>query len=169
MSTVKWSASFSTSFNNLYKKELREAAAEAIIEAVEWEFHNLLIDAPQWSGNYVANMKLEAATQARTKAQEYFDEPESVTAAYQRGELAAVMIAKKENAEFGPKLKARLLGSGGAGWLPPFIVYNPLDYASYVEEGSKLRPVNKPGAHAIEKMADRLNAAQIKLKLRRDR
>ena len=140
---------------------LKSQIAEVIADIVWAEFNHLLHDAPQRSGNYVANMVLKAGGgfSARPyKAQ--FPEKPTNQQIVERGSLPAISYAKSKNENF----KANVMRSvtQRAGWLPAEITtFNKTPYADQVEgySTSELRDPNKAGAHAMVKYEARLQAA----------
>ncbi len=128
------------------------------------EFTSLLHNTPQWSGNYVANMKLVAGDRASGGFTEYF--PRSPFPVFIRGNLPAINTAKGNAAGFKKKASGRVM-SGRGGWSGPSIfIFNPTSYAEIVETGgpfpwggAPLRGPNLPGELAVTLAIDRLRAA----------
>lgn len=137
----------------LQQKRIQVESGEVIAGLAAKVFVENLFNVPQATGNYVANMTL-TTTRTGSKTPDY---PFPVkydwsNPPFARGGGAAVSVAVGKNAEFKAKFM-RGAGSGrGAWWGPVIVIYNKMDYAEEVEEGEKLRPVNKPGAGAMKKM-----------------
>ena len=131
----------------------KQEAMAILATLVEEEFAKMLYDTPQYSGNFVANMALQAGDRMGRKGGEYFF-PKKIkrSEAFIRGHLPAVQRAWEENKGF----KARFVSSltRGAGLFPAVTVYNRIENAEFLEslEGVDLREDNRPGAHPIEKM-----------------
>lgn len=161
-STIKISEDLIEAFNG----GIRKAAAEQIANMVEEEFITALHDAPQYSGNYVANMSLGTSGIARRGEYYPFPKDPGLDAAYKRGQTPAIMEAIGRIENFEAKATAHITGKGG--WLRELVVYNPLKYASVVEayDNSNLRAENAGGAHALEKMSSRLQARHELLRMK---
>jgi len=169
MPSVKWSSKLSPQLTQLFERDLKVAVATGIAEAVKSEFNTMLLDAPQFSGNYVANMMIGTSGVDRRDAEFPFKRKPSRTEAYSRGQLAAVNRSQRKNEGFIPNAVAHIQGAGG--WLPEITIYNPLTYASYVEayDSADLRQENQGGEYALEKMAERLRSRRIGVDLKRIR
>lgn len=147
---------FKTTINptlSLLRTNIRKAIAHKVSTAVYAEFVTMLNEAPQYSGNYVAHMKISTAGKRGGKVG-MFDIPKNVTEAYQRGNSPAINVAISNSGNFVGTYAGNLLGKGG--WLPTITIFNYLDYAGYVEERDKLRAENAGGEHAVEKMMARI-------------
>lgn len=136
---------------------LRRQVAEVAAGIVADEFMELLYDAPQRSGNYVANMAVAAGSSlGRKGGQLYFPLKKSTDELFTRGNLPAVFKAAEENKNILKNI-ANSIGTK-AGWCPAITVYNRLAYAEVVEgyTEEELRAENSAGAHAVMKFKARL-------------
>lgn len=140
---------------------LRKAAARQIASIVKEEFDEMLMDAPQYSGTYVANMMLGTSGIARRGEAFPFGKGRPKERVFRRGQLEAISFAKGRNEGFVDKATAHIVGKGG--WLRELVVYNPLEKASYIEERDDL---TFGGEKALAKMADRLRRRHALLDLR---
>lgn len=139
--------------------DLRKEAAEAIAGIVAEEFEMLLHNAPQYSGNFVANMAVQGGGRAGGKGGtpiSAFPEKIKPEQAMARGQLPAIMYAKGKNPNIVKNLTKHITRS--AGWLTGVTIYNKWHDAEIVESlpGAELRPVNQEGAHAMQQAEARL-------------
>lgn len=138
---------------------LRVEVAEVIAGMVVEEFDTLLKDAPQRSGNYVANMAIAAGDRAGQKdAGRVFPVSSKKSDWLKRGNMAAITWARRNNAHIVRTLPQHIIR--GSGFLPTVTIYNKLDYAHIVEgyTEEQLRDENAGGAHAMTRAAARLQA-----------
>lgn len=165
MADVKSKVTISNDLIELFQDGgLRKAAAQQIASIVKEEFDEMLMDAPQYSGTYVANMMLGTSGIARRGEEFPFGKKKPKLAdAYRRGQMSAVNFAKSRNEGFVTKATAHIMGKGG--WIRELVVYNPLEKASVIEnlDDPDLR---FGGEHALAKMADRLRRRHALLDLR---
>jgi len=139
--------------------DVRKACAEAIAGIVAEEFIDLVKNAPQYSGNFAANMAVAGGSRiGRIGGETYFDPRPHIDQAMQRGSVPAIKQALSNNSNLVSKLTAGI--SNGKNWLPQIIIYNRLEYAQKVEDmpASRLRDPNKPGVNPIEKARASLEA-----------
>lgn len=139
--------------NDLIRKisNIRRDSAKVIATMVEGVFIELLDIAPQYSGNYVANMAIAAGSRMGRKGGELvFSIPESDTDAVAQGSQPAIDYARSQNSGMVAAITANVRLQ--SGWIPAITIYNRLDYAEHVEawEEENLRAENDGGAHAIE-------------------
>ena len=135
--------------------EIRAATAAIASKVVEEEFNKLLLDAPQFSGNYVANMAIAPGSRVGKKGGSLvFPIPKNDAQAFRRGNLRAVDYAISQNANFVERATRSI--RRGAGWMSTIVVYNKLNYAAVVEAYDSLRPENAGGEHAVAKFEQRL-------------
>jgi hypothetical protein len=126
-----------------------------VATAVYAEFVEMLNEAPQYSGNYVAHMRIGTSRKGGTSRIGMFTIPKSVTEAYHRGNMPAISIALENSENFITNYAANLLGKGG--WLPTITVSNDLRYAEFVEAMDSLRTENAGGEHAVDKLRARID------------
>lgn len=151
---LKMKAKIDTKFLNALGN-IRKDTAVMAAKVVEEEFHNLLFDAPQYSGNYVANMAISPGSRVgRSGGGLVFPMPKNNTQAFRRGNLRAVDYAINQNANFVERATRSI--RRGAGWMSTVVVYNKLNYAAVVEAYDKLRPENAGGEHAMARFEQRL-------------
>lgn len=138
--------------------DVRKPVAEAIAGMVMREFKNLLKDAPQYSGNFVANVAVSGGSIPQKSGELFYDPTPDLSSAFSRGNLSAISTSLKQTGNIVAKLTAGITEEGG--WLPDVItIYNRINYGEYVEElkASQLRDVNREGAHPFEKTYNRLS------------
>lgn len=149
--TVKLDPVFDKKF-----KSIRKETAEVIVAMVEAEFVDLLHNAPQYSGNFVANMFIRSSTRgAGSRGGDPNAMPpltrskEGRARAFARGQLPAIAKAKAANANLKKNLTAHI--SSSAGWFGGLTVYNRLQDAETIEglDVKGLREVNRPGVHSM--------------------
>lgn len=159
--TLEIDAAAREAFSNI-----RRIAAEAIADIVVEEFNTLLKEAPQYSGNYVANLALGTSGIARRGGQYHFPKNPTKGQIYRRGDSPAISIAEAANSGFAKKAVAHISGKGG--WLTELVVYNRLNYAGIVEayDEEQLRNENAGAAHALAKMGARLQSRHEVLNLK---
>lgn len=140
---------------------IRKESAEAIAGIVAEEFEQLLFNAPQYTGSFVANMAVQGGLSGPRGATKHtpdatFDRKISPEQAAARGQLPAIMHAKKKNPNIVKNLTGHITKS--AGWLTGVTIYNNWTDAEVVEAlaGSQLRPGNAEGAHAMQQAEARL-------------
>ncbi len=136
--------------------------ARAVVGIVEKEFIGLLHNAPQRSGNYVANFAVAAGSRVGKKnAGEVYPPNPTNQQIVARGSSPAILTAMANN----KNLKANLTNhiTRGSTWWGPgsLTIYNKMDYADDVEgyEANQLREPNRPGVHAMQMFIGRLNAS----------
>lgn len=135
--------------------------ANAVVSIVEKEFVELLMDAPQKSGNYVANFALAAGSAlGRKSAGEYFPPSPTNAQIVNRGSHPAILVAMSNNSHFRKSMTGHIV-AGRGGFTPNLTIYNRIGYAGEVEAYgvSSLRDPNKPGVHAFQKFSAKLQAA----------
>jgi len=145
--TVKMDMVFQKQFN-----KVRKETAQVMISMVEAEFADLLLNAPQFSGNFVANMAIASGSAlGRKGGEKVFATPKSNQQAFERGKMPAVMHAWNNVGDIRKNLTAHITKS--AGYLTSVTIYNKLPDAELIEglSASDLRDVNKEGAHAMAK------------------
>lgn len=136
---------------------LRKNIALVVAGLVVDEFHELLKDSPQRSGNFVANMAIAAGTSMGRKGGELVfpivTDPEAMM---QRGSIPAIHYAMEQNKNLAENVTRSI--SRKAGWCPAITIYNRLAYARVVEgyTEEQLRDVNREGAHPIMKARARM-------------
>ena len=150
--TIKTDLKLSKEIDNL-RRDVAEATAGMVAE----EFTKLLFNAPQYSGNYVANFAVQAGGRTGSKSVVF---PTDITPqqAVERGSLPAISVARRNNSNLKQNITKFI--SKRAGFFPEITIYNREDYATTVEaylEG-QLRPINRPGAHALAKAEINLTA-----------
>lgn len=144
-------------FNSMVDSFRKNSAL--LIATIVWEeFQELLWNAPQRSGNYVANMAIQTGSSSGRKGGELvypvITDPQQF---YKRGDMMpAINYAMNENEGFVARATKNIIK--GAGWLDTMTVYNRLDYAEAVESMEKLREENAGGEHAMKTFADDLQA-----------
>jgi hypothetical protein len=140
---------FNDKIDNL-NVEVAEVVSGIVIE----EFEIMLNNAPQYSGNFVANMWIRSgrAGGARKQPKKFFEKPSSVQQAVERGSQAAIEVAKSENSGIRDELVSGVQTK--TGWFGGAVVYNRLSEGDIIEGlgVSELRSVNSSGAHPIAKM-----------------
>jgi hypothetical protein len=141
--------------------KIRRRTAEAIAGLVAEEFDILLHNSPQYTGNFVANMAIQAglggAKGAVVKpAKEFFPQDITREQAMARGQLPAIMAAKRRNPNIVKNMTRHI--NYRTGWITGVSIYNPWEDAEIVEGLSpgQLRPVNKEGAHPLDQAKARL-------------
>ncbi len=135
--------------------------AKYVVGVVEKEFVELLNNAPQRSGNYVANFAVSGGSRiGRQQAVDYFPPEPTNQEIVGRGSTPAITMAMLNNSNLKDRLTSHIT-RGSGGWLPTLTVYNRIDYAGDVEGYgvSSLRDVNKPGVHAMSKFTAKLKSA----------
>jgi len=149
--TVKMDMVFQKQFN-----KVRKETAQVMISMVEAEFADLLLNAPQFSGNFVANMAIASGSALGRKGGEkvfpdLWNDSKSYQQAFERGKMPAVMHAWNNVGDIRKNLTAHITKS--AGYLTSVTIYNKLPDAELIEglSASDLRDVNKEGAHAMAK------------------
>lgn len=133
--------------------------AQVLSTIIEEEFEKMLMNAPQWSGNFVANMYVRTGSASGRKKNpvDAFPEPKSVREAFERGKTPAIQYALSENGDIRDRLTKGITKK--AGWFPGAIIYNRLPEGDEIESmDSRLRPINRPGAHPLTQMEAQLNA-----------
>jgi hypothetical protein len=136
---------------------IQKGVAELIANKAFEEFTELLFDAPQYSGNYVANMAIQTGqASGRKGGTEVFPEPASRREAARRGNLPAISHALNNNSDFVTRATRNIAQK--AGWFAYITIYNKLPYAEEVEAMDVLRRENRGGEHAMAKAEARLNA-----------
>jgi hypothetical protein len=128
------------------------------------EFVKMLYDAPQYTGNFVANMAVAAgSTRGRKGGEIYFDQKITKSQAFSRGKLPAISKAISNNTGLQERMRASIRRS--AGLWPAVTYYNNLPNAEEIEglEPNELRPINSAGAHPLAKMT---RALQVRFKER---
>ena len=140
---------------------LRKEAAEAIAGIVAEEFEHLLFNAPQYTGSFVANMAVQGGLDGPKgavvkKPDDTFDRKITKEQAFIRGNLPAILHAKKKNPNIVKNLTGHITKS--AGWLTGVTIYNNWTDAEVVENLSpaQLRDDNKAGTHAMDQAKARL-------------
>jgi hypothetical protein len=141
---------------------LRKEVGEAIVGIICDEFNDLLRHAPQWSGNYVANMAITAGIRQGSKqlsSSEMFPIPSTVQEALEAGTQGPINVALEQNKNMVANF-SKAIGKG-MGWIPASLtIYNKLRYAEYVEDmpESRLRAPNKIGYRAIQTAESNITA-----------
>jgi len=130
-------------------------AANIVANIAAGEFITMLHEAPQYSGNYVANMVIQGGDRATKPAEMIFEKPKNASEAVKRGSLAAINESLKENSGFVQQATGHIAAGTGA-WMKTITIYNKLYYAKTVEEMNTLRKENAGGEHAVAKMIARL-------------
>lgn len=137
-------------------KELRKDSAKIIANVVCEEFIELLKNAPQYSGNYVANMAIAAGlSMGRKEGYMIYSRPKNVTEALARGSMPAIEEAKRENSNM---VKNITVNVERGGWVAGMTIYNRLNYAKYVEDADHLRTENSGGEHAIQQCMNKIQS-----------
>jgi hypothetical protein len=163
--TVGYKIEIAESISELTGKMAKDTA-QALVGIVETEYVALLHNAPQRSGNYVANMAISAGSRVGFGGPGlYFPVGEwTDTARFARGSTAAITVARHHNQHIKGTLTNHI--TMGAGGFPPSVtVYNKLEYAGKVDEYSAttrpgiLRVPNRPGAHAMTRFSANLQFA----------
>lgn len=142
------------------QKRIQVESGEVIAGIAAKVFLKGLFNTPQATGNYVANMVLSTTKVGSRKVEYPFPRKyDRNNPPFARGGYTAVDVALGKNSNF----KANFMRGAGAGkgawWGPVIVIYNKMDYASVVEAGTYLRPINQPGAGAIKKMEHDLSQA----------
>ena len=142
------------------QKRIQVESGEVIAGLTAQVFVEGLRNVPQATGNYVANMVLSTTKVGSRKVEYPFPRKyDRKNPPFAMGGGAAIREAVSRNTNF----KANFMrGAGrglGAWWGPAIVIYNKMDYASVVEAGTHLRPINQPGAGAIKKMEHMLSQA----------
>jgi hypothetical protein len=144
----------------MQQKRIQVESGEVIAGLTAYTFFAGLLNVPQATGNYVANMVLSTTKVGSRKVEYPFPRKyDRNNPPFARGGGQAVQVAVSRNSNF----KANFMRGAGAGkgawWGPVIVIYNKMDYASVVEAGTHLRPINQPGAGAIQKMEHMLSPA----------
>ena len=140
-----------------YVDGFRPGVAGLIARIVWEEFEELLWTAPQMSGNYVANLRIQTGSRSGSKGGTLvYPIPEKEEGYFKRGSLPAISYALSQNLDFVARATRNI--KRGAGWLPMITVYNLLPYAGVVEDMDKLRLENRGGEHAVKQFEERLQA-----------
>jgi len=137
---------------------LPKLLAEAVVGKVESDFIGLLLNAPQKSGNYVANFAVAAGSRVGGQsAGEYFPPNPTNAQIVKRGSHAAIAVAMRSNSNLKKNLTRHIV-RGATWWGTSLTVYNKLDYGEKVEAYTRdqLRDVNKGGEHAMQKLKTKL-------------
>lgn len=148
--------------------ELTKAKAAMLIATkVKAEFNTLLMETPQYSGNYVSNMRISVGDSKRSSeaTRVYKAKPKKLKAA---GTMAPINRARKANDldTFEERFASHALGLPWFG--PTMTVYNNLREAKYIEgmEESRLRDPNKIGFSAMERFKRRVDDIDILIKVK---
>jgi len=143
--------------DKLWYKELEQAKSElaAVVAGIMLsQFRELLMDASQRSGNYVANFRVGVAGEVAPSIKK---EERSKENWYIRGSMASVNQALAANR--GVKSLARSTGGAAMGFVPVITLENEVPYAEDVEAGVPgVRPENEGGPGAVERFAARVTA-----------
>jgi len=138
---------------------IRKEVAECMAGMIAVAFDDLLLNAPQYTGNFVANMAVRAGAYGGNKGGvEYFPHKQNIQDVFIRGNMAAVYIARKENPNIVKNLTAHIKKS--SGWLQEVTIYNRFEDSEIVEslEAGELRDGNKEGAHAMAQAAAQMQS-----------
>ncbi len=144
-STIKVDPKDSQKFGKVLSEALAVCAS-----IVEDEFIDLLHNAPQRYGNYVANFSIGTGDRiGRSGGDIYFPTNTKPQDWYVRGDIPAIRIAMERNNNLLEKLNIYVNRVPVFG--PTIIVYNRLSYSDAVEGYSKaeLREANAGGEHAL--------------------
>jgi hypothetical protein len=139
--------------------DVRKETAECIAGMIAETFEQILHNAPQYTGNFVANMAVQAGGSAGQKGgEEYFPHVRNPEEVFERGMMPAIEVAKRENPNIVKNLTAHITKQ--AGWLPAVTIYNRLSDAEVVENlnAMRLRDPNVPGVHPMARGEMWLNA-----------
>lgn len=145
-----------------------KAKAAAIIAVkVKAEFNTLLMTAPQYSGNYVANMRIDIGYAKKTSAviRPYKKYPKRLKAA---ATMPPINRARK-NSDL-DTLEARFVAHAlkVPVWNPQMLVYNNLREAEYIEgmDSGRLREPNKLGVDAMQEFRNRVANIHVVIKVK---
>lgn len=134
---------------------VRADSANVAAALVEEEFEQLLYNSPQYSGNFVANMRIKTGTRAGGSGEKVFKDPESVEQAFKRGQAPAIQHALSANAGFRTSATGHI--SKGAGWVADISIYNNWEKAGLIE-GLNDDQLRMGIAHPMEKFKASLQA-----------
>lgn len=130
--------------------EVRKQTAECIAGMVAETFEQILFNAPQFTGNFVANMAVRSGLGAGSKGgEDYFPHVRSPQEVFERGNIPAIEIAKSNNPNIVKNLTAHITKQ--SGWMSGVTIYNRLEDAEVVEAlpVTHLRDPNVPGVHPM--------------------
>jgi len=143
-------------------ENVRKETAECIAGMVAETFEQILFNAPQYTGNFVANMAVRSGLSAGAKGgEEYFSHvwpivpPQEV---FERGKMPAIEAALSANKNIVKNLTSHIVKQ--SGWISGVTIYNRLSDAEIVENlnAMRLRDPNVPGAHPMARGAAWLEA-----------
>lgn len=147
--------------DKLWFKELLQAKEElaAVTAGIMLsEFKELLLDASQRTGTYVANFRIGVAGEVAPSIKKDDRGKENW---YIRGSMASVNQALAANR--GVKSLARSTGGAAMGFVPVITLENDTPYAEDVEAGIPgVRPENEGGPGAVSRFAGRVEAITSK-------
>ena len=130
--------------------KVKADAARAVAIKIKAEFNTLLMNTPQYSGNYAANMRIDVGQRAMhlTPEYPYKKYPKALKA---KGIMPPIARARKNNNldTFEERFVTHALGLPVFG--PEIQVYNPLRRSKYIEDmpEDRMRSVNKPEGIAV--------------------
>ena len=138
--------------------DVRKETAECIAGMIAETFEQILYNAPQYTGNFVANMAVQAGGSAGQKfgtkdkdgnTVDYFPHVRNPQEVFERGSMPAIEAALSANKNIVKNLTAHITKQ--AGWLPAVTIYNRLSDAEIVENlnAMRLRDPNVPGVHPM--------------------
>jgi len=134
---------------------VRKLACVAVANIMMEEFETMLYMAPQYSGNYVANMRLgSGVARGRSGGELIFPIPNNSSEALRHGDMEAINASLRTLGNFTKNATAHITKK--VGWISGLTVYNNLEYSDTVEHLDRLRAENAGGEHAVEQMIERL-------------
>ena len=150
---------------SLFKEaqNIRKETAECIAGVVAETFNWILFNAPQRTGNFVANMAVKSGSGYGTKlgdkdGKDYFPHVRNPIDMFKKGDTTAIDIAKRNNPNIVKNLTAHIVKQ--SGWMSGVTIYNKFEDAEIVEMLTelRLRDDNAGASHPMTKGEAYLNA-----------
>jgi len=144
-------------FSNLTRqfKKVRKDTMNVAAAVVEEEFVDMLYNAPQYSGNFVANMKIKAGARASGEGKAHFPAEPNLARVFQRGNAPAIQVALQEN----KGVRQALVGhvDKKRGWMQTVVISNAWKKASVIEDLNDSQ-LTHGGAHPLAKLKASMQA-----------
>lgn len=144
---------------------VKTQVAKSIATKIKAEFNTLLMESPQYSGNYVANMRLDVGDRRLTSEsiRPYVKYPKNPKS---HGLMGPINIARNNSKldTFEERFVAHVLGL--PVWGPSMLMYNNLRESEYIEGMPKdrMREANLPeGYRAVANFKRRVEDIDVKI------